>query len=39
MTLAIELMQDIRVAIESGRFETSAAEITEGWAKGDIRVL
>ena len=30
------LMQDIRDAIEAGAFERRAAEITEGWTRGDI---
>jgi len=30
------LMADIRTAIEAGRFADRAAEITEGWAQGDI---
>jgi queuine tRNA-ribosyltransferase len=30
------LMADIRAAIEAGRFEDRAAEITEGWMKGDL---
>jgi queuine tRNA-ribosyltransferase len=30
------LMQDIRDALEAGAFERRAAEITEGWARGDI---
>jgi queuine tRNA-ribosyltransferase len=33
------LMADIRTAIEAGRFEARAAEITEGWARGDIPAL
>jgi queuine tRNA-ribosyltransferase len=33
------LMRDIRAAIEAGRFEERAAEITEGWARGDLPVL
>ena len=33
------LMLDIRAAIEVGSFETRAAEITEGWARGDIPPL
>jgi queuine tRNA-ribosyltransferase len=32
-------MRDIRAAIEAGRFEERAAEITEGWARGDLPVL
>jgi queuine tRNA-ribosyltransferase len=31
-----KLMQDIRAAIEAQAFEGSAAEIAEGWARGDI---
>ena len=31
-----QLMQDIRDAIEQGRFADRAAEITEGWARGDL---
>ncbi len=34
-----KLMQDIRAAIEMQAFETRAAEITEGWARGDIPAL
>ncbi len=34
-----KLMQDIRAAIETQTFEARGAEITEGWAKGDIPVL
>jgi queuine tRNA-ribosyltransferase len=34
-----KLMQDIRAAIETNTFEARAAEITEGWARGDIPVL
>ena len=34
-----KLMQDIRAAIETGSFEARGAEITEGWARGDIPVL
>jgi len=30
------LMQDIRAAIEQGRFADRAAEIGEGWARGDL---
>lgn len=30
------LMQDIRDAIEAGRFADRAAEIQEGWARGDL---
>ncbi|MBX3532519.1 MAG: tRNA guanosine(34) transglycosylase Tgt [Rhizobiaceae bacterium] len=30
------LMADIRAAIEASRFTTRAAEIAEGWARGDI---
>ena len=33
------LMQDIRAAIEAGRFQDRCAEISEGWAKGDLPVL
>jgi len=33
------LMADIRTAIEAGRFADRAAEITEGWAQGDIPAL
>ena len=33
------LMRDIRAAIEAGRFEERAAEITEGWARGDLPAL
>ena len=33
------LMQDIRDAIEAQRFADRAAEITEGWARGDLPVL
>jgi queuine tRNA-ribosyltransferase len=33
------LMQDIRDAIESGNFESRAAEIEEGWRRGDIAPL
>ncbi|MGN6144332.1 MAG: tRNA guanosine(34) transglycosylase Tgt [Mesorhizobium sp.] len=33
------LMQDIRAAIEAGSFSARAAEITEGWARGDIPPL
>ena len=33
------LMQDVRDAIEAQRFADRAAEITEGWAKGDLPVL
>jgi queuine tRNA-ribosyltransferase len=32
-------MQDIRAAIEPHAFETRAAEISEGWARGDIAAL
>jgi len=34
-----KLMQDIRAAIETGSFEARGAEISEGWARGDIPVL
>ncbi|WP_024846914.1 tRNA guanosine(34) transglycosylase Tgt [Aminobacter sp. J41] len=34
-----QLMADIRAAIESGRFVERAAEITAGWAAGDIAPL
>jgi queuine tRNA-ribosyltransferase len=30
------LMKDIRGAIEAGRFFDRAAEISEGWARGDL---
>ena len=33
------LMRDIREAISAGAFEARAAEITEGWAKGDLPLL
>jgi len=33
------LMQDIRDAIEARRFADRAAEITEGWARGDLPPL
>ena len=33
------LMQDIRDAIEAAEFDTRAAEITEGWARGDIAAV
>jgi queuine tRNA-ribosyltransferase len=33
------LMQDIRAAIGAGNFAARAAEITEGWARGDIPPL
>ena len=33
------LMADIRGAISAGRFADRAAEITEGWARGDIPAL
>jgi queuine tRNA-ribosyltransferase len=33
------LMRDIREAISAGAFEARAAEITEGWARGDLPVL
>ncbi|MDR7032514.1 tRNA guanosine(34) transglycosylase Tgt [Mesorhizobium sp. BE184] len=33
------LMQDIRGAIEARNFEAQAAEISEGWARGDIPAL
>lgn len=33
------LMQDIRDAIGQGRFADRTAEISEGWARGDIPVL
>jgi queuine tRNA-ribosyltransferase len=33
------LMQDIRTAIEAGRFAERAGEIQEAWAKGDMPVL
>src|SRR5690606_13092052 len=33
------LMQDIRAAIEAGRFTERAGEIQEAWAKGDIPAL
>jgi queuine tRNA-ribosyltransferase len=33
------LMADIRAAIEAGRFLERAAEISEGWARGDIPAL
>ena len=33
------LMQDIRDAIEAGRFEARAGEISEGWARGDIAAV
>jgi queuine tRNA-ribosyltransferase len=29
-------MQSGRAAIEAQRFEDSAAEISEGWARGDL---
>ncbi|TIR81918.1 MAG: tRNA guanosine(34) transglycosylase Tgt, partial [Mesorhizobium sp.] len=34
-----KLMQDIRAAIEAKAFETRAAEISEGWARGDLPAL
>ncbi|TIT32012.1 MAG: tRNA guanosine(34) transglycosylase Tgt, partial [Mesorhizobium sp.] len=34
-----KLMQDIRTAIQAGAFEAQAAEISEGWARGDIPVV
>lgn len=33
------LMADIRAAIEAGRFEARAGEITESWARGDLPAL
>ena len=33
------LMQDIRAAIEAQAFEARAAEISEGWARGDIAAI
>jgi queuine tRNA-ribosyltransferase len=33
------LMRDIREAIPANAFEARAAEITEGWARGDLPVL
>jgi queuine tRNA-ribosyltransferase len=33
------LMQDLRDAIEAGRFAERSAEISEGWAKGDLPAL
>jgi queuine tRNA-ribosyltransferase len=33
------LMQEIRDAIEAGRFADRAAEISEGWARGDLPAL
>jgi queuine tRNA-ribosyltransferase len=30
------LMQDIRDAIEAGKFVDQSAEISEGWARGDV---
>jgi len=33
------LMQDIRAAIEAGAFVDRTAEISEGWARGDIPAL
>ncbi|RFC67313.1 MULTISPECIES: tRNA guanosine(34) transglycosylase Tgt [Mesorhizobium] len=33
------LMRDIREAIEGGRFESRAGEITEDWARGDLPAL
>ena len=33
------LMQDIRDAIAAGRFEARAAEMSEGWARGDLLAL
>jgi queuine tRNA-ribosyltransferase len=33
------LMADIRASIEAGRFAERAAEITEGWARGDIAAI
>ena len=33
------LMADIRAAIEAGRFADRAAEISEGWAQGDLPPL
>ncbi|HTV68929.1 MAG TPA: tRNA guanosine(34) transglycosylase Tgt [Rhizobiaceae bacterium] len=33
------LMQDIRDAIEAGRFVDRSAEISEGWARGDLPAL
>ncbi|HWV53656.1 tRNA guanosine(34) transglycosylase Tgt, partial [Pseudorhodoplanes sp.] len=33
------LMQDIRAAIEAGRFADRSAEIQEGWERGDIPAL
>ena len=33
------LMADIRAAIEEGKFADRAAEISEGWAKGDLPPL
>ena len=34
-----QLMQATRAAIEAQRFAESAAEISEGWAQGDLRAL
>ena len=34
-----ELMQDIRDAIEGRRFADASAEISEGWARGDLPAL
>ncbi len=34
-----KLMQDIRAALEAQAFEARAAEISEGWARGDIPAL
>ena len=33
------LMADIRASTEAGRFVDRSAEITEGWARGDIEAL
>ncbi|TGQ20542.1 tRNA guanosine(34) transglycosylase Tgt, partial [Mesorhizobium sp. M00.F.Ca.ET.216.01.1.1] len=33
------LMRDIRAAIEAQAFEARAAEISEGWARGDIPAI
>jgi queuine tRNA-ribosyltransferase len=33
------LMADIRAAIEAGRFASRAAEIAEGWERGDVPAL
>jgi queuine tRNA-ribosyltransferase len=33
------LMADLRTAIEAGRFSERMAEISQGWARGDIPAL